>query len=512
MFGFGKTSEGRKRTFLGRLRRDVAGNALVFIAAAMIPLMAIIGGGVDAARGYLTKERLQQACDAGSLAGRREMTDGTLTASVKSEATKFINFNFPQGTYQTTAFTPKMSAPDASTVKISIDTTLPTTIMSLFGYTGIPLHVDCEASQNFINTDVMLVLDTTGSMNDSVQGTKKIKALRDAVMALYVQLEPIQKQLEDHGMRLRYGIVPYSSTVNVGKILPAGYIRTTSSYLTAMKCGPQWNSYTCYKDQVQDVSAYVTGSKQNKWDGCIEERQTTSIIDKNWGYTVPSAAYDLNLSMIPSGGAASPTKWPPYLPQVQSGYDSWGSTESVGGYNQVACPTTAERLRVFKNRGDMQSDIAKLAPDGGTYHDIGMIWGGRLLARNGIFASDNPTTYNGMKVNRHIIFMTDGILDTGPYLYSAYGVEHTQGRVTGGYSSESDMNARHNRRFQIACNEAKGLGNVTIWVIGFDTSLSNELKQCASSPDKAVQAANSAQLIDQFTQIGKNIGALRLSQ
>jgi Flp pilus assembly protein TadG len=505
MLGFGKNSARRRNTFLGRLRRDVGGNALMLIAAAMIPMMVVIGGGVDAARGYLTKERLQQACDAGSLAGRRMMVDGALTTQVKAETLKFVNFNFPQGTYRTTPFTPKLSAPDTSTIKVSIDTTLPTSIMALFGYTSIPLHVDCEASQNFINTDVMLVLDTTGSMNDPVDGTKKIKALRDAVMALYDQLKPIQDQLEAHGMRLRYGIVPYSSTVNVGKILPTEYIRTKAPYLEVTKWCTDWrgNKYGCsFKNSIQDVSAYVTGKNKNKWAGCIEERQTTSIIDKNWGYTIPADAYDLDMSMVPSGGASSPTKWVPYLPGVQS----------PEAYNQVACPTTAERLRVFKNRGDMESDIAKLAPDGGTYHDIGMIWGGRLLARDGIFASDNPETYNGMRVNRHIIFMTDGILDTGADLYSAYGVERYQGRVTGGYTSESDMDARHNKRFQIACNEAKGLTDTTIWVIGFDTALSNELKECASSPDKAVQAANRDDLIEQFTQIGKNIGALRLSQ
>jgi len=480
---------------LARLRRDVRANTLVIIAVSMIPLMAIVGGGIDTARGYLAKERLQQACDAGSLAGRRAMTNGVLSPLVTSEVAKFVNFNFPQGTYETAAFTPDVSVVDASTLEISIDTSLPTTIMALFGYQDIPLHVDCEASQNFINTDVMLVLDTTGSMDDKVGATKKIVALREAVMALYDQLKPIQDQLTAKGMLLRYGIVPYSSTVNVGKLLPAKYIRTNAPYI---KSGcPTWYSCYAYKS-VEDVSAYVTGAKRSQWDGCIEERQTTSVIDENWDYTVPSAALDLNLSMIPSGGDSSPSKWPPYLPQWWIG--------------QTACPTQATRLTTFTTRTDMQNAVNKLYPNGGTYHDIGMIWGGRFLARDGIFASDNPKTYNGMRVNRHIIFMTDGILDTGPDLYSAYGIERYQERVTGGYDDEADMNSRHNKRFQIACNEAKGLNDTTIWVIGFDTSLSDELKECASSEDKAVVASNRDELIAQFTLIGKNIGALRLSE
>ena len=93
----------------------------------------------------------------------------------------------------------------------------------MFGFTTLPLDVTCDASLNFVNTDVMLVLDTTGSMDDDINGNstsndanRKITALRDAVMALYDELRPIQTQLEANGLRLRYGVVPYSTTVNVG--------------------------------------------------------------------------------------------------------------------------------------------------------------------------------------------------------------------------------------------------------------------------------------------------------
>ncbi len=34
----------------------------------------------------------------------------------------------------------------------------------------------------------------------------------------YSELKPMQDQLESAGMRLRYGVVPFSSTVNVGKL------------------------------------------------------------------------------------------------------------------------------------------------------------------------------------------------------------------------------------------------------------------------------------------------------
>ena len=96
--------------------------------------------------------------------------------------------------------------------------------MRMFGFTSLPLDVTCDASLNFVNTDVMLVLDVTGSMDGrhDRRHERRSMSLRDAVMALYDELAPIQTQLEANGLRLRYGVVPYSSTVNVGDADPRG--------------------------------------------------------------------------------------------------------------------------------------------------------------------------------------------------------------------------------------------------------------------------------------------------
>jgi Flp pilus assembly protein TadG len=215
-----------RRGLFGRLARDSRGNTLAIVAAAMVPLAGMIGSGVDMSRAYMAKTRLQSACDAGALAGRRVMQNDTLDTTVTNEATRFFNFNFPQRLYNTATFTPSVSRPSSGTVRMTASTTIPTSIMRLFGFTTLPLNVTCDASLNFVNTDVMLVLDTTGSMDNDVNdhststdSARKITALRDAVMALYDQLAPTQTQLQAAGMRLRYGIVPYSSSVNVGALI-----------------------------------------------------------------------------------------------------------------------------------------------------------------------------------------------------------------------------------------------------------------------------------------------------
>ena len=50
--------------FLTRLRRDIRGNTLAIVGAALVPICAMIGSGVDMSRAYMAKTRLQSACDA----------------------------------------------------------------------------------------------------------------------------------------------------------------------------------------------------------------------------------------------------------------------------------------------------------------------------------------------------------------------------------------------------------------------------------------------------------------
>ena len=58
-------------SILSALRKDVTGNTLAIMAAAMIPIIGFTGSAIDMGRLYVIKVRMQQACDAGVLAGRK---------------------------------------------------------------------------------------------------------------------------------------------------------------------------------------------------------------------------------------------------------------------------------------------------------------------------------------------------------------------------------------------------------------------------------------------------------
>ena len=614
-----------------RLTRDVAGNTLAIVAAAIIPLAALIGGGVDMSRAYMAQSRLQLACDAAALAGRRAMTTGAVDSTVRAEALKFFRFNFPTGEsgsttppYGVTSFTPTVADGDDSAVVVSASTTVPTTIMGMFGYSTIPVSANCDAKQDFVNTDVMLVLDNTGSMSQDTNGveqnsgsTSKIAGMRTAVMALYDQLAPTQALLASHGLRLRYGVVPYSVAVNVGKLLPTGYIKsdnwtyqsrlahyetaevassteqynsgntnisssdclkyaanqafigfspapagnpvtsgsTTTTYsfrkwgnnnsidgteTGTKKCtrnllfstGRYTFSYWEYKPLAYNTNNFVaqnavtiaSGSNPGgsvaasgtynmldlataaagtgisttnvTWDGCVEEPQTS------WSLPDPNAL-DLALNSVPTSDPNS--QWKPYWDDV--------SYLNSGSKPTVACPKEVARLQIW-DRATLQAYINALVANGRTYSDIGMIWGGRLLSTTGVFAGDNPSTYNNMPVARYLILMTDGYINTTGTTYSGYGIEKYDHRVDGAsYPGDTTDTNNHYSRFSTVCNIVKSMG-VQIWVIGYGSGVTMDasLQGCASDTTKASQAANTTALIAKFQEIGKDIGALRLTK
>ncbi len=651
-------------TFLQRLRRDQRGNVMYLTAGLIVPIFATIGSGVDLGQAYMAKSRLQQACDAGVLAGRKIMADGVYSTAARTAANNMFEFNYPEGIYDSTGVTFTTTTRGASEVIGTATATVQTIIMGMFGKDQFALSVNCAAKLEISNADIMFVLDTTGSMGDTNAGdaTNKLTALKTEVMSFFDTVADAQQG----DSIIRYGVMPYSSNVNVGRILNAansswmatnlripsrianyntidpaettsgptitygtdaggtngqdpggwsGYANTgtTLSGQNSDNCssntpnplyrdmtrtaGPntttdtvpgangsstttttvvetwnvtryryRWNNSNC---QLQRTSVErsiqkrtVTGATNNppyqvfrdytyrminyntagilngsgltvpsgvngtnvsaSWNGCILERDTVAFDD---AAAVPTNAHDLNIDLIPNSDA---TRWRVALPNIThprashpSNSQSTSPTDlttttdypdytahSAGGWD--ACPSQAMKLTPITsaNRSLLSNYINALVAIGGTYHDVGMVWGTRFISPTGLFASENAAAPNGMPISRHIIFMTDGQMAPNPGIYGFQGQEYLHGRV--GSTSTTELTARHNRRFLAACDAAKAR-NITVWVVSFGTTLSADMQACASG-DKAYQASNNAALRTQFQAIAQQITRLRLSE
>ncbi len=120
----------------------------------------------------------------------------------------------------------------------------------------------------------------------------------------------------------------------------------------------------------------------------------------------------------------------------------------------------------------------------------------------------NVAPTNGGKVSRHIIFMTDGIMEPTTSVQSSYGIEWHDRRVTN--DGSSNQATRHTARFSALCNAAKAKG-FRVWVIVFESTVTSSLSTCASD-NSSYTASTSAQLNTAFQEIAKNVGELRVYQ
>jgi Flp pilus assembly protein TadG len=224
----------KRSRFLKRLMQDQSGNTLAMVAASVLPIVGIVGGAVDMGRGYMTKARLQQACDAGALATRKAMLGSTLSDTEKAVGYKYFDFNFPVGTYGSsnrvrTYVQPQTNASPPVPLPMingTASVTVPTTLMRVFGNDSLNISVTCTSRQDVSHVDVSMVLDVTGSMNSSMVKSStdnstesRISALRRATKAFYDALGPGRAGGDPTKGRIRYAVVPYGTVANVGYLL-----------------------------------------------------------------------------------------------------------------------------------------------------------------------------------------------------------------------------------------------------------------------------------------------------
>jgi len=609
--------------FLIRLRKDVRGNTLAMMAAMLIPLLAFTGAAIDAARLYVVKVRLQQACDAGTLAGRKAMKDTTLGTTLdptaSTQAQNFFVNNFRSGWFRNAnpVFTPtKGTVGTDSSVANAVNGTatvsVPMTVMAIFGVKPQTINVTCQAIYDLADTDVMFVLDVTGSMSvppsSSSEGSANTYTRDDGIQAIYRQeqngskIDALRQAviLFDKTMTenkqtdtiVRYGFAPYSTVVNVGKLLDPATVSSSLNYwsrtvdgdydyvtgvasvysigqtdcITAKRT-PGWttgfsykkstgsattityyayanftgattwsssNGGTCsgtatirrpmwkYGKTAIGVSDYLKGGfvptpgridgSTSKWRGCLEMTDSSTATT----FDVTNLPSDLDPDGLPNWRPMWPEAvWQPQSKTTDVKDDAVSETYSykaLSNYEKndsVTCPMEAQTLaQMSADQVNAYVYGTNFKADGNTYHDYGMTWGLRMLSTKGPFKASVAPTTGRKQPTQNIVFMTDGTPVADSDNYQMYGIEGLDGNLASGNSTQEVKN--HVARFRVLCDAAKARG-ITIYMIAFGTSLTTDMKYCASS-GQSYYAANSSDLQTAFASIAKRIAMLRVNQ
>lgn len=214
---------------LGMLMGDRRGNIAVLTGLCLLPVVGIVGLAVDTARAYAVRTQLQQALDAAALAGGRLFSTPDRDAQIQG----YFDANMRDMRYGATVSPLTINAdPVTGTLTVTATATLPVIFARVLGYNTLDVGADVEVIRNETTLEVALVIDTTGSMDETDDsGAHKMTAAKDAANLLLNILYNNKDEDED----VFLSVVPFVQNVNVGN--------EYSSWLaTGSEAAIPWNS------------------------------------------------------------------------------------------------------------------------------------------------------------------------------------------------------------------------------------------------------------------------------
>lgn len=308
---------------------------------------------VDFSRIIDMRSKISSAVDSASLAAGRALLDGQLSDSeIVSLATAYFTQNVKSATAMGSVGTPTITIDrDQGTVDIDVKSSIKMTLARLAGFNEMSIPVASEATFKQKDIEVGMALDITGSMDEMRGGKRKIDALKSAFEQFADRLIPEQKSANH---RVRIGLAPYSSGVNVG------------SYAAAV-------------------------TKNRSKDGCVTERKSAAIND-----------------------AAATVQ--PFLVK-EDGKDDIDNSDGSTPKNAFECPS-ATLMPLSDNRDQLVQSVKAFNPQGWTAGHLGIQWAWNLVSDQwgGTFGGDSaPDPYTRVaddKLIKAVVLMTDGSFNT----------------------------------------------------------------------------------------------------
>jgi Flp pilus assembly protein TadG len=494
--------------------RDRRGNSAVVVALLMVPLLLFLGLAVDFARAWVLKSRLTTAIDAAALEGARDIDVSTRNANMTNLF--WGNFN-RSGANSTTGFMnstvtgPTITQPDAHTIAVTAQASIPTTFLSLLGTRVLTVQASNSAVRATSGTELALVLDNTGSMAGWPIGAV-ITAAQQLLNIVYGHASSdTGSGTPDTQPNLWVSIVPFAAMVNIGN--------THTGWLAA-------------------GSLNQTSYAKSSWLGCVMARV--------------SGGNDFT-DATPTQAPFTPYLWASTLGKykvgktVVTGDNDWSPT-TITEQNQDTLTNTA----VGPNLGCPRLPILGLQPSrnaamavvnqmvatyrGGTFINLGLQAGWWTLSPNwrGWWGSSTlPLNYNTPNMQKVIVLMTDGNNDwydwpdgapgagPSPWVndgdtdYSAYG-RLKQNLMGLGNVTQANATTTINSLMSQMCTIIKSNG-VVIYTILFNhstvsTDTQTLFQNCATSPQNYFLTPTAADLEAAFSQIGNQLASVRLTQ
>ncbi len=223
------------------------GNAGIMFALSALPVFALTGSVIDYAFLQEQRTRLQNAADAAVLAAMHKYhaTDEEIAREIE----QYVRSNFREGArvkvdFQSMQVTVERNGDLVTKVGMSLDMNVKTAFVRLLGFDVWRASIRAEASHELGGLEVVMVLDTTGSMQDN----EKIDELKLAATDLVDIFEDLADKPQM--FRLKVGLVPYTVYVNVGTD------KAGEPWLDMGNCCGEtpWNGYVGQRPEPYDIA------------------------------------------------------------------------------------------------------------------------------------------------------------------------------------------------------------------------------------------------------------------
>jgi hypothetical protein len=535
----------------------------------------------------MTQTRMQMAADVAALAGGANLSHYDLTkpgslAQWQADVRAYYDANMPKGFM-------RLTMPDASfnatvtgtvaagqTIKVSVSGSMPLLAPLIFGKGtsgdgsgsspgGTPDTTTITASNSALRLpkstlELVMVLDNTGSMADkaTAKGDTKIAGLKTAAHAL------VDLILSQSGADSYIGMVPFTSTVNVKNVLPAGggWLDPSFAYnatgvgMTKQGTVDGWAGCPV---EPRDAGGFLypkayAPTDWPKFTPYFYNVPPTGLKIHSWVTSVDCkvAPVDTVASGVPVALKSGNTNRCGYVAQPNGIYADWEQVKWTVSRNKLVEKADSTTLR--QNDGCMTTPVTFLTTDksklstaidqmnasGSTLIPLGILWGWRMLSSSwsvnvagssGWVSTDaslpRPEITQGLQ--RVMIVLTDGENSIGSsgdlqnnlFFNGLSGVgtkslaAPTVFRPNGSSLTNATMDSVDDiNSFQTsACTAIKNTG-VTIYAITFGDVADNSVQamQACASPGNYYHAPDNPTLTYIFQQIAGNLGVLRLTQ
>lgn len=456
----------------------------------MIPVViGAVGLSVDMSQAYLVKARLSSALDAAALAAAASGSDDEGVIQDKVDA--FMEANYPEGRIGS-----KIAVDvslDGDELTVNATARLETSFMKIFGYETLDVDAETIVQREVRGLEVVMVLDNTGSMStDNNIGTLKTATINF--------IEILFESVEDPEL-VKVGLVPYSSSVNVGPY-GLGYDYDDDDYGDAFVVPPEDDEYAGYYYGLNQYTGNNYGIDE-------DDLEYNTALKGQWHGCVLAAEYPLDTEDHDG-------PWEMYRHDY-NGHNYYANTDYYSRYSQYDstyaevynayygpnyyCPEQSI-VPLMSNEEFLLDAADNMEAFGATLGNFGMVWGWRVLSPEVPFVEGSE--YDDEQWDKVALMMTDGVNSMSD-VYSAYGRSNTHN------IDNDDLD----ERFIETCDNMKAAG-ILIYTVTFDDGVNQDTKdlyeECASIPGNYHDAPTQQDLEDVFEQIARELSNLRIKQ